>query len=81
MMEPSNVAQLAEVAKNGSPLLLQAVGRVFGIGPSERQALGATGFGVPTWTWLLLGLGAGIVAGVRLQKSYSKYIPKLVSGE
>lgn len=82
MIDPSKVdyATVAHVAQNGSPLLLSALGRLYGIGPSEREALGADGTGVPTWTWAALAFVAGYVIGVRVYKAYPGYVPKIISG-
>lgn len=82
MIDPTSIdyAQVARVAQDGSPLLLQALGRLYGIGPSERHAFGANGSGVPTWAWSVLALGAGVVIGVRVQKMYPQFVPNLIAG-
>jgi hypothetical protein len=82
MIDPTRIdyGQVAQVAKNGSPLLLTALGRFFGIGPSERAAFGQDGAGVPTWAWGVLALSAGVVIGARVQKSYPDKVPTLISG-
>jgi hypothetical protein len=83
MIDPTRIdyGQVAKVARDGSPLLLQALGRLYGIGPRERSAFGSTGGGVPTWAWVVLAAGAGVVVGTRLQKRYPQYIPNLIAGE
>jgi hypothetical protein len=83
MIDPTRIdyGTVAKVARDGSPLLLQALGRLYGIGPSERSAFGANGGGVPTWAWAVVALGAGVVIGTRLQKHYPRYVPNLISGE
>jgi hypothetical protein len=82
MIDPTNInyARVAQVAQDGSPLLLQAIGRLYGVGPSERRAFGADGNGVPTWTWAVLALGAGVVIGARVQRHWPGKLPKMVSG-
>ena len=82
MFDPTRIdyGTVARVARDGSPLLLQAIGRLYGIGPSERQAFGETGGGVPSWAWGVLALTAGVVVGIRVQKSYSTYVPRWISG-
>ncbi len=82
MIDPSRLdyTQVAHVAKNGSPLLLQALGRLAGLGPSERDAFGGDGKGVPMWAVAALCLGAGIVAGARIQKAWPEKVPAFISG-
>ena len=82
MMDPTRIdyGQVAKVARDGSPLLLQALGRFYGIGPIERRAFGADGNGVPTWAWAVVALGAGIIVGTRVQKHYPDYVPNLIAG-
>ena len=68
-------------AREGAPMLLQALGRVYGLGPSERRALGGNGGGgIPSWTWALLGVAAGVVIGARVQKAWPDKLPRLVRG-
>lgn len=83
MIDPTRIpfGQVARVAKDGSPLLLQALGRLYGIGPAERQALGADGAGVPAWAIAALALGVGLVVGARVQRQYPQYVPSIVSGD
>lgn len=78
---PFSYAQAAELAKNGSPMLLQAVGRIFGLGEAERRALGQDGGGVPWWFWTVCGLGAGFVAGVRVYRRWPREVPVLIKGK
>lgn len=83
MIDPTRIdyGTVARVAKDGSPLLLQALGRLYGLGPTERAAFGQNGTGVPGWAWAVVALGAGIIIGTRLQKSYPEYVPNLISGD
>lgn len=83
MLNPANIdyAQVAQVAQNGSPLLLQALGRLYGVGPAERQALGADGKGVPVWVWATMAFAVGAVAGIRVYRAYPRQVPKLISGD
>ena len=78
---PFSYAQAADFAKNGSPLLLQAVGRVFGLGEEERAALGKGGVGVPWWFWTALGLSVGFVGGVRVYRRWPREVPVLIKGK
>jgi hypothetical protein len=66
---------VAGALENGSPGLLRAVGRAFGLGQADQEAM-AQG-AVPPWLWLVLGVGAGVAVGVQLQKrapKYAKYV-------
>lgn len=82
MINPASIPydQVARVAQDGSPLILQAVGRMFGLGPNERAAFGADGRGVPTWAVAVLALGAGVVIGARVQKKWPGKMPKMITG-
>jgi hypothetical protein len=70
------VGQLSEVAQNGSPVLLQAVGRVFGLGEAERGALFANG--LPRWSMYVLLATAGVVAGVYIHKRWPRQIDRVI---
>lgn len=72
------VASAARQASDGAPGAVKAVGRLFGLGQNERDAL-ARG-GVPGWAWAALGLGVGIIAGVRIHKSWPNKVPKFIAG-
>lgn len=78
---PLNFGQVAEVAQNGSPLLLQALGRLYGIGSAERRALGQDGMGVPLWAWGGLAFALGAVAGIRLYRAKPEVVPRMISGD
>jgi hypothetical protein len=73
------IGQLSDVARNGSPVALVAVGRAFGLGEEERRAL--LKGGIPWWTLLLAGAAIGFVAGTRAEKKYSSKIPSWISGK
>jgi hypothetical protein len=71
------------IARDGAPMLLQALGRVYGLGPSERRALGGSGNGgggLPTWTWAVFGIACGVVIGSRVEHAWPGKLPKLVRG-
>lgn len=80
MIGPGNInmAQVAQVAQHGSPGLLAAVGRLYGLGQAERNALAKTG--VPGWALLGLGVAAGFVIGARVQKRWPDKVPELIGG-
>jgi hypothetical protein len=82
LLTPTHLADAAQVAESGSPVLLSAVGRAFGLGPAERDALGAVGKGsLPAWFWVTVGLLAGFVAGARVHKKWPDKVPELVKGK
>jgi hypothetical protein len=83
MFDPTRIdyGQVAKVAQEGSPLLLQAIGRLYGLGPSERSAFGQNGSGVPVWAWVTIAVGVGFVAGARVQKRWPRRVPKLIAGD
>ena len=66
----------ANATKDGSPGLLHAVGRVFGLGQAEQNAL--VNKGVPGWLWLVGGLGVGIVAGIQIQSRWPSKVPRVL---
>jgi hypothetical protein len=53
---------VVEVAQHGSPFLLNAVGRMLGLGQAEQQALARGEF--PRWAVLTIGIGLGALVGV-----------------
>jgi hypothetical protein len=81
MIDPRHIdyaAQAARAASNGSPAAFDAVGRLFGLGQNERDAL-ASG-GLPTIVWVVVAVGVGFVAGARVQNRWPRRMPKLISG-
>jgi hypothetical protein len=70
---------VAKIAQNGSPMLMNAAGRLLGLGDDERAAL-ARGK-VPWWVWTIGGLALGFYAGVQVYKRYPEKIPSFVKGE
>lgn len=66
------------VAKEGSPLLLQAVGRLCGLGADDRNALAR--HGVPAAVWGIVGIGAGLWLGVYLQRKHAGLIEWVPGG-
>jgi hypothetical protein len=82
MIDPTRIdyTRVARVARDGSPLVLQALGRLCGLGPSERAALGSEGNGVPPWAVGALALGLGIVVGARIQKAWPDKMPAIITG-
>ena len=71
------VRDIARVAKDGSPTLLYGVGRLFGLGAAERQALFGGG-GVPGWALLAVGLTAGAVIGVAAHRRWPQHAERLI---
>jgi hypothetical protein len=80
MLGPNiDYATMFKVANEGSPFILNAVGRVFGLGQEESSYLLKDG--IPTWTWVVIALGAGFFAGVRVHKHYPNKIPRIIRGK
>ena len=76
---PIPIEQLAEVAKHGSPAMLSAVGRLFGLGQGEQQALVNGKF--PAWSVLLVGLAGGFVVGAYAYRKWPSAMGKVVGGK
>jgi hypothetical protein len=72
-------ADMMNVAKDGSPLLLEVAGRALGLGQTERAAL-ANG-ALPWWFWGTLGVTAGVVVGIQLHMRWPEKIPAFVKGK
>lgn len=70
--------RVARVARDGSPGILHAVGRLYGLGQPERDALARNG--VPSWVWGVLGVGLGVVVGARIQNRWPGKVPRMISG-
>lgn len=66
---------VAQVAANGSPELLSAVGRLFGFGDAEQRALVRGEF--PRWSFFVLGAAVGVVAGVLAQRRFPEQVQKV----
>jgi len=67
------------IASSGSPALLQFVGRAFGLGQAERNALSKGN--IPGWVWATFGLLGGFAIGVQVYKRWPQYVPNFVKGE
>jgi hypothetical protein len=76
---PLDPSQMKDIAQNGAPFALHAVGRLLGLGLDEQKAL-ANGK-IPWWTWLAGGLAVGFVAGARVQRMWPEKLPVLVRGK
>jgi hypothetical protein len=71
-------AQMIDVAQNGSPALLNVVGRAFGLGEAETRALSSGK--IPAWFWLATGLAGGVWAGIQVHRRWPEKIPAWVTG-
>lgn len=78
MLNPTHIREFAKTAESGSPALVHAFGRVFGLGEVERAAL-AKG-AVPGWVLVTFGLAAGFVAGVQVYRRWPSKVPAFVKG-
>jgi hypothetical protein len=78
---PQNIdyAKVISLARDGSPLLLGAVGRVVGLGQAEQRAI--TSGRVPWWTIAGLGLALGFIAGARVERKFKGRMPSAIAGE
>jgi len=74
-----NYADMISLAKEGSPMLINSVARLAGLGETERKAL--TTRGVPGWAWGVLGCLVGVALGARAYKSYPDNFPDWVVGK
>lgn len=79
MPPPISYGDAIEIAKHGSPMLLQAVGRAFGLGAEEREALSQRS-GIPWWLWVTAGIAGGFVAGVQVYRRWPTAVPAVIGG-
>lgn len=70
--------QIMGATKDGSPFLLEAVGRLCGLGDAERNALARAG--IPSVVWGVGGVAAGVVLGAYLYRRYPRHMSKVVGG-
>jgi hypothetical protein len=68
--------QLANATKDGSPLLLEVVGRLCGLGAAERDALARKG--VPGLVWAVGGLAGGVALGIFVQRRFPQVVDRVV---
>lgn len=68
----------AKIAQNGAPMLVQAAGRLVGLGDEERNAL--VNGKIPWWVWTVGGLTLGFVVGVQVYKRYPEKVPEFIRG-
>jgi hypothetical protein len=60
--------QMSETLQNGSPMLINAAGRMLGLGDAEQSALAAGG--IPKTALVVLGLVGGVLAGLYVGKRW-----------
>jgi len=65
-------------ASSGSPAIVEAIGRLYGLAQAERDALSKGS--LPGWLWAAVGIGVGVIVGARIQKAWPHKVPKLISG-
>lgn len=75
----ANSGVAVEIAKNGSPMLVRAAGRMLGLGEGEQAALRQGR--IPWWVWAAGGIAAGFYAGVQVYKRYPEHVPEFVKGK
>jgi len=71
------MGEIMQAAEHGSPALLHAFGRLFGLGEAERSALFG-GNGVPGWAWLAIGVTAGTAAGIWAHGRWPRQTERLI---
>jgi hypothetical protein len=75
---PISASAIHSMTSNGSPMLIKAVGRAFGLADAEQSAL--VSGKIPTWFWVAIFATAGVVAGVQIHKRWPNKIPKAFGG-
>lgn len=73
-----SASDVHQIASSGSPALIQIVGRAFGLGQAERDALSQGK--IPGWFWATAGLAVGLVAGIQVYKRWPNQVPKFIKG-
>lgn len=59
VMSPSDLEKVAAAAMRIDSNPLKLAGRAVGLGDAEMAA------GIPTWAWVVLAVGGGIVVGIK----------------
>ncbi len=72
------VQDIAAVAKHGSPGMLHAAGRIFGLGQAEQQAL--VRGRLPRWLLFTVGIGGGVLLGIYADRRWPQQTRKLMGG-
>jgi hypothetical protein len=78
-MQVGDVLSMAGAVSNGSPALIHAVGRMYGLGQAEREQLSV--YGIPGWVWGVALISAGVIIGVRVQKNWPDKVPSIIQGK
>ena len=68
--------QLEQIATSGSPLLLRSLGRLYGMGTAEQDAL--VRGRIPGWALMLVGLGGGFIAGAMVYRTWPDAMAKVL---
>lgn len=74
----SAIQQATSMATNGSPFLLNSVGRLMGLGDTEQKALGRGE--IPRWAIFVVGAIVGGVGAVYAARRFPRQIAK-ITGE
>lgn len=76
------VKEAIRASETGSPRLLHALGRIYGLGPNERAALsGSPGDMFPNLLPAVALVALGFFVGVRAQKRWPRKLPSWVTGD
>lgn len=73
---PIDSQQMADIAANGSPMLLRSVGRIAGLGHGEQTAL-ANG-GIPSWAVGVACLVGGVFLGAYMARRWPAAMQRVV---
>jgi hypothetical protein len=81
MIDPGHIRyaeRAVEAASSGSPAIVEAIGRLYGLAQAERDALSKGA--VPGWLLAAVGLGVGVAIGARLHKAWPQKMKWIAGG-
>ena len=70
--------QAQQLAKSSAPVIMNAAGKLLGLGNDELDA--AKGGRVPWWVWTVGGLALGFAAGAYVQRKHPSKVPGFLGG-
>lgn len=76
---PISGSDIRQLTANGSPTLLRIVGRAFGLGTAEQDAL--VQGKIPAWLWVVAGFAGGAYAGAYAQKRWPHYVANVLKAK
>lgn len=69
VMSPADLEKVAGAALRIDPNPLKLAGRSVGLGTAEMNA------GIPTWAWIVLAVGGGLVVGIKYGPTLRDKLP------